>query len=200
MLSGIMFLASCGISSGGTIGNFLYNLETLGFFSYVLPFLMIFAIVFAILEKIGFLGKNKGINFVLALAVALMALQFQFVSYFFAEIFPRLGVLLSILLVAIILLSLFLDFKKKGTKFAMGLIAFVGFIVIVLQSFSDAFPWSGNIFNGPFWWSIQPYLPEILTGIMLIVFFIIITKGPAKEKFKDKYLKIADKHSSDDED
>ena len=111
MLSGIMFLASYGISSGGTIGNFLYNLETLGFFSYVLPFLMIFAIVFAILEKIGFLGKNKGINFVLALAVALMALQFQFVSYFFAEIFPRLGVLLSILLVAIILLSLFLDFK-----------------------------------------------------------------------------------------
>jgi len=199
MLIGIISLASYGISSGGAVGNLLFRLEDLGFFAYVLPFLMIFAIIFAILEKIGFLGKNKGINFVLALAVALMALQFQFVSYFFAEIFPRLGVLLSILLVAIILLSLFLDFKKKGTKFALGLIAFVGFVVIVLQSFSEAFPWSGNIFNGPFWWSIEPYLPEILTGIMVIVFFIIITKGPSKEKFKDKYLKVANKYSTDED-
>ncbi len=173
-------LASYGlVNGGGAVGNLLYQLENMGFFDYVLPFLMIFAIVFAILEKIGFLGDKKAINVILALAVALMALQFQFVSYFFSEIFPRLGVLLSIILVAIILLSLFLDFESPTVKVVIGGLMFIGFIVIVLQSFSSAFPWSGDILNGPFWWWLQDNLSIVIVVAIVVGGFIAMVKGPS---------------------
>ena len=175
---GVVFLATYGISSGGAVGNLLYQMENIGFFSYVLPFLMIFAIVFAILDKIKFLGDNRAINTLLALAVGFMSLQFQFVSYFFAEIFPRMGVLLSIILVAIILLSLFLDFNNKTVKVVIGGLTFVGFIIILLQSFSDAFPWGGNLFGGPFWWWLQSSLYWLLPTAIVIGFIIAIVKGP----------------------
>ena len=188
----MMFLATYGISSGGAFGNLLYQLENLGFFSYVLPFLMIFAIVFAILEKVQFLGTNKMVNVILSLAVSLMALQFQFVSYFFAEIFPRMGVLLSIILVLIILLGLFFNFKKKGTKLFVGILTFVGFIIILLQSFSDAFPWSADIFNGPVWWWAQNNLGTILTFVLLLGVLIGIPLAGREKTNKNPKFTLTD--------
>ena len=188
----MIFLATYGISSGGAFGNLLYQLETLGFFSYVLPFLMIFAIVFAILEKVQFLGTNKMVNVILSLAVSLMALQFQFVSYFFAEIFPRMGVLLSVILVSMILLGLFFDFKKKGTKLVVGGLTFVGFVVILLQSFSEAFPWSADIFSGPAWWWIQNNAGTIFTFVLLFGVLIGIPMAGRNKPPKPKKFALTD--------
>ncbi len=182
MIGGLIVLDSFGIVGGGTVGNLLYQLQNMGVFSYVLPFLMIFAIIFAILEKTNFIGSNRGIKVILSLAVALMSLQFNFVSYFFAEIFPRMGVLLSIILVAIILLSLFLDFDNKIVKVVIGGLVFIGFLVIVYQSFSDVFPW-GSLTSGPFWWWLQDNLSWIIV-IALVVggIFAVIGKGDKKGK------------------
>ncbi|PJE81407.1 hypothetical protein COU58_02910 [Candidatus Pacearchaeota archaeon CG10_big_fil_rev_8_21_14_0_10_32_42] len=175
MIEGLISLASYGIVGGGTVGNFLYQLETMGVFSYVLPFLMIFALIYAILSKSGFLGKNNAVNVVLSLAVSLMALQFNFVSYFFAEIFPRMGVMLSILLVAIILMSLFLDFNSKGAKWGFGVLAAIGIVVIVLQSFSESFGWGGgSLFDGPFWWMLQDNFAAIAIGVLVVGAIIAI--------------------------
>ena len=69
MMIGVINLVSYGISSGGAVGNLLYQLETMGVFEYVLPFLMIFALVYAILNKAKFLGNNNAVNVVLSLAV-----------------------------------------------------------------------------------------------------------------------------------
>jgi len=179
MLTGIISLATYGILSGGAIGNLLFQLENLGFFAYVLPFMVIFAIIYAILSKAKFLGDNNAINVILSLAVALMALQFQFVSYFFSEIFPRLGVVLSILLVFIILMSLFVDFNGKAAKVGFGIFAGIAGIVIVLQSFSESFGWgSWDLFNSPFWWDLENNLPLIFVIILVIGGLIaIIFKG-----------------------
>ena len=199
MVGGMITLASYGFFGGTAVGNFLSNLETVGFFSYVLPFMMIFAIVYAILSKSHLLGNKDGVNIILSLAVSLMALQFNFVSYFFSEIFPRMGILLSVILVAIILLSLFLDFDKKGTKFIIGFIAFVGFILILFQSFGDAFGFGfyyGFPFNGAFGWWLQQNLPWIF--VVIFVFAGIawsISKG--KKDGPKKKLNLADLFSSD---
>ena len=70
----------------------------MGVFSYVIPFLLIFAVVFAILKKTGMLssrsadGKgddNNGILAIISVAIGLLALQFDFVAEFFSIIFPR---------------------------------------------------------------------------------------------------------------
>ena len=86
MLRGLI-LASFSFE-GGTIGDFLSVWEQAGFFSYLLPFLLIFALVFGILTQIQLFRENKAINAIIALVVGLISLQFPMVPQFFSEIFP----------------------------------------------------------------------------------------------------------------
>src|SRR3989338_10579622 len=112
MISGLFF--QIGGFYGGSIGNMLLSWEQAGFFSYVLPFLLIFAIVFGILTKIKLFGaENKGLNAVVAIVVGLLSLQFSFVPIFFSEIFPRMGIGLSVILAVFILVGLFLPSRSE---------------------------------------------------------------------------------------
>ena len=90
-----------------------------GFFSYVLPFLIIFAVTFGILQKSKIFGdeeKVKGINAILALAIGLVSLQFGFVKTFFESIFPLFGIGISILLVVLIFVGLFFSGEIKDAN------------------------------------------------------------------------------------
>jgi hypothetical protein len=179
MIEGFIGLASYGLGTGGDIGNALFQLEQMGVFAYLLPFLLIFALVYGILTKTTILGNNKGINVVLAIAIGLMALQFNFVSYFFAEIFPRLGVGLAILLVMAVLLGAFVDFDShswaKWIFFGVGALIV---LIIVFQSLGNSFGFGGTWFNFGFggigYW-LQNALPWILVvGISAFLIYRIV--------------------------
>ena len=188
MLEGFINLASYGLGSGGTLGNMLFSWEQAGVFSYALPFLLIFAMLFAILEKTSLFGKNKPINVILSVSIALMALQFNFVSYFFAEIFPRMGVLLSIILVGMILMGLFFKFEDEKGKSTLtakifGGIVVLGIIIIVYQSFSGqfGFGWGlGSAWGLTFWF--QQFGSAILGAIVIVGLLIwaIVASKPAR--------------------
>ena len=185
------FVSNVGLGSGGTIGNILFQLQQNGVFSYLLPFLVIFMVLFGILEKIN-IFKNKGVHTVLSLAVALMALQFNFVSYFFAQIFPRMGVLLSIILVVLVLVGMFWNFDKSRTaRFWMGAIMVIGVVVIVFQSFGSSFLF-GAIGSG---WAISFWLQQNLGGVLTFVFLVggilavVMSGKKSKEKISDEQKK-----------
>lgn len=113
---------------GYSIGDVLNRWADLGVFAYVLPFLMIFALVYGIITKTKILGDNKGVNATIALAVGLLALQFDYVSGFYASIFPYAGMGLAVLLVGLILMGLIAP--EQGAKaqwiwFGLGLIIFL---------------------------------------------------------------------------
>lgn len=173
----INFLASYGFFGGGTFGNLFASLQQSGFFDYVLPFLLIFAIVYAILMKTSLFGsENKAINAVISLAVGLMALQFPLVPRFFAEIFPQLGVGLAIILLAVILLSVFSG--EVGSQKAQNVvnwvifgIAAIVFLVVVFNSL-DLATWG---FGGGFLYRINWTSVIIVAGV--IGAFIAIVKS-----------------------
>ncbi|MEI6731162.1 MAG: hypothetical protein WCK90_00625 [archaeon] len=123
------------------IGTILSQWESVGVFSYVLPFLLIFAVVFGILTTTNILGKEKPVHVIVALVIGLMALQLNFVQLFFREVFPRLGIGISVLLVLMILAGLFIpDDERRYWGWGLGAVAVVIFIVIITQSF-DAAGW-----------------------------------------------------------
>lgn len=130
--------------------DLLNQLDQLGFFEYVLPFLLIFAVVYAILTKIEIFKQNKGASVVAALAIGLLALQLNFVPAFFKSVFPKFGIGLAVLLIALILGGAFImDITGKGKEahkwifFGLGMLIF---LIVVLTSFSD---WR---FTGTGWW------------------------------------------------
>ena len=137
-----IFLQTTPFLSGG-IGDFLNNLASLGFFNYALPFLIIFALVFGILTKMNmFRDSTRAVSAIIALAVSLMALQFNIVPQFFSQIFPSLGIGLSIVLIILIIIGFFSDPDKPWIKATFFIIAIIiALVVIVSSSGIDVWGW-----------------------------------------------------------
>lgn len=168
----------------GRIGDFLQELAYQDVFYYVLPFLLIFGIVYAILARIEIFGENKGVNLVISVSIALLSIVvpgssgYPFVPEFFREIFPRMGVALAVLIAGLILFGAFVKWEDKGALpwifFGLGVGAF---IIVVLSSFSS-YTWLDS------WWWYE-YSPLIILGIIVIaaiVFIVVTTKGKAKSE------------------
>jgi len=163
-------------SGGGAIGDLLSQWEQLGFFSYLLPFLLIFALIFGILTQVKLFKENKAINAIIALVVGLMALQFDFVPRFFSEIFPRVGIGLAIILVILILAGLFIDPDKPGIMYTLLGVGVV-IVAIVLIKTAGALGWSTGT-----WW--QESWPTIIGIILFLVIIAVIVGASSKKEIK----------------
>jgi len=155
---------------GTTIGDILYAWADFGVFAYLLPFLMIFAIVYGILSKTGLLGKNKGVDATIALAVGLLALQSGYVTNFYAMIFPYTGMAIAVLLVALILMGLTAG-DIEWTKYVWFGIGVVSFIFVLLYSFSD---WAWYGMGG---YGFVESMPAIVALLLLLGVMALIIWG-----------------------
>ncbi|MCK9568309.1 hypothetical protein M0R72_05150 [Candidatus Pacearchaeota archaeon] len=197
MFKEMIFLQTGTLFSGGQIGTLLTEWEQAGVFDYMLPFLLIFALVFGLLSKVNIFGggqdanKGKGINAIIAVAVALMALQFGVVSDFFAEIFPRMGVALSIILVLLVVGGLFIPTNKENNWFlvVLSVIVFIIIATVVFNSM-DALGWLSNI---PWLENIWNQYGSIIIFVAVIIAVIVVAtreKNPAKPKMENALSKL----------
>ena len=183
-----MFLASYGYFEGGAIGNILNMWEQVGIFSYAIPFLLIFALVFGILSRMNIFKKadnkpNTAISGIIALAVALMALQFPSVPMFFAELFPALGIGLAIILVVLIVSGLFIDPDNKGWMIGLMVVS----VVVVIGVLLSASRGMGFVFGT--WWSYNwPTIVGILIFIGLIVAIIAASNPTSRDPVANNLL------------
>lgn len=133
------------------VGSVLMQWQSAGIFDYVLPFLLVFVLIFAILEKSKVLGEQKGINVTIAVVIGFLSLRLDIVPQLFSEFFPRLGVGIAVLLVLLILVGMFmkLDDPNKNTWpfWVMLTVGFIIFLVIVVQSF-ERFAWFSSVSFG----------------------------------------------------
>ena len=160
---------------GGTFGELLFQMEQAGFFSYVLPFLLIFALVFGILTRTQIFKDNKAINGVIALVVGLLSLQFDFVPIFFSEIFPRLGIGLIIILALLILAGLFFDPKNKLINYSLLAVGVIIFLVVLIQTFG----WVGWS-SGFIWYANWPTIIMVIV-VLGVVALVFNSLGPKKK-------------------
>jgi uncharacterized membrane protein len=194
MLKELFMVYGSGYFGGGAIETLFAKWQQAGIFSYVLPFILIYALVFGILMKVNLFSikkgeksePNKGINAMIALAVSLMSLQFDFVPFFFAEIFPRLGVGIAIILVLIVVAGLFIKPTKEMGNFLM-IVSLVIVVVIIYQSLSS-FGWSFSTFGGGWivWNNIWPIL--VFAGIIIAI--VASTKTNTSEDKKSIVEKL----------
>jgi hypothetical protein len=176
MLEGITILAFYGSFGGGQIGDFLNSFQQAGFFTYVLPFLILFSIVFAILTQTKIFKDAKGINAVIALAVALMALQFNVVSDFFSEVFPRVGVGLAILFIVLIFVGMFFSPKNNAMMWTILGVGVLIAAVIFIQS-AGSLGWSSA-----YWWYDNW---EFIVGVIGFIIVLAIVVGSSSDSKSD---------------
>jgi len=108
------------------------------FMEYILPFLLVFTLVFAVLDKTKLLGEGKRqINAIISLVIGLILLAFPAPRDIIVKLIPFLAVVLVILFVFMLLYG-FLAGKKegdvlnKGLKIALGIIVGLSLIVAIL--------------------------------------------------------------------
>jgi hypothetical protein len=109
-----------------------------GVFSVLIPFVLIFAVVFAILERTKVLGEKPAINAIIAIAIGLLSLQMDLVrKLFYAQFFSNFGTGLIILLGLLILAGLFITTEEgieKAYKITGSIVAIIIFLTILLNS------------------------------------------------------------------
>lgn len=146
-----------------TITDILNQWQQYGVFSYLFPFLIIFAVVFAILQKSKILGdpatsKNvTAINAVVAIAVGFLSLLNDSVSTFFATLFPKFGIALAVFLVLLILLGFM---NKQGEASWVGWVLGIGVLIWAWSQWEDVFSTS---------FDIKQFFQDYFWGIILIV-------------------------------
>jgi len=169
MLEGLVNMAWASVYSGGAIGDLLYQWEQMGVFAFVLPFLLIFAVVYGILSRTK-IFDSQPVNAIISIVVGLMALQFEMVSLFFAEIFPRLGVGLSIILVILITLGMFIPTNKDWVKYVLLAVTVIIAGIIIGKSLG-VFGWT----TGGFW--SDNWVSMVTVLIVLLVIGAVVGGG-----------------------
>ena len=159
-----------------TVNDIFYQFQASGIFEFVLPFLLVFTIVFAVLEKTMLFGKDKNqepkknINVVVAIVIALIVInQFEIIDRLNLFI-PKVSLFIIIAVMFLVLIGLFGAKVEDGfSGITLFLFAVASLLIIywalVPSSSSDFF--TGSDFG--YW--IQD---NIGTLLVLVIIGIII--------------------------
>ena len=172
------------------IGTVIAQWQTAGIYDYLLPFLLIFAIVFGILTTTKVLGDQRGIGVLIAIIIGLMAIGYNYssgfpFSDFLKELFPRLGIGLAVLLTLLILIGLFVsENDREYWLWGLGAIAVIIAIVVVTNSFERFGFGSGNY---------ESYVGWIIGAVLLLGLIIAVgasgNKSESEKEAKIEHLK-----------
>ncbi|MEM4641271.1 MAG: hypothetical protein QXW65_02015 [Candidatus Pacearchaeota archaeon] len=118
---------------GGPMEQMIMQWAQMGVFTVLLPFVLVFAIVFAILEKVKLLN-NTGVHVIISLAVAFFTIANQYVVSLFTPLFSHLGLGVAILICLVVLLGLAIKPEENTWKIIFSVMGVILFIVILART------------------------------------------------------------------
>jgi hypothetical protein len=156
--------------------------QAIGIFDVMLPFILIFAIIFAILQKTKILSGRKGIDAIVAMAIGFIAIVNPYVSQLMKVLLENTVVAVLIIVAVMLLLGLVWGAKKPPVWNYLG--AFIGLAVFVwvLGRVADYYQmyYPGTVIFSSIWW--QGNLPWIIPLLIIVIFaIVVITSGGEKK-------------------
>jgi len=150
------------------------------FTNIILPFLLIFTVVFAILEKTSILGKDKRqINAIVAFVFGLVSIGVPAAVGVISKVIPIIAVIIVILLAWMLVFGFIGGTTKEGAlpgglQTAFGIILGIAIVVTILWAtgaleFVKAQVWSGTAFT-----------TFIIVAFIIAVISIVLSGKPEK--------------------
>ncbi len=159
---------------------------------FVTVFLVIYAIVFLVLERIKFLKDNRGARLMLALAVAYFTASSAFATILISKLFPHLG-MVTVALLMFLIIGGVLSKDEEGfynvggwLRLLIALGAIGAVIIFTWISVAGEISLKGLAIpeiTGIDWGSL------IMFGIFIFVIILIFVSGPKEKKGKESFLK-----------
>lgn len=120
--------------------DYILYLQQIGFYDVFLPFLLVFAIVFAVLEKTKIFGERGRVNLIIALVIALLLVVQRDIVNTINTFLPSVSLILVIVLAFLLVLTMVAgkEFKGLGGS-AMG-VAVIAIIIALALALSPRLP------------------------------------------------------------
>src|SRR3989338_7791589 len=167
------------------LGDSIDYLVNLGVYDVLLPFLLVFAIIFAILEKTKILGDDKrSINAIVAIVVGLLLVVQKGIVATINLFLPRISLIIVVVLMGLLVISMIAGKEFRGLKGGVLGIAIIVIIIAVILALTT--PATG----GNDWLSPADKQVLLSVGIPILILLLVIgvvTAEPKKEK--KNYLK-----------
>lgn len=172
----------------------LYDLvgywQQLGVYDVILPFLLVFTITFALLQKLKLFGeKSKKVDVVLALVFGFLFLQNPYLISLTQRFLPNISFFMIIFLMLLLLIGIWKGDAYKGISGAAVTLAFFGSLAAVLISLtSDLFMFgpTGGLLD--FYYSIDPSTRALLWFVLIVVGLIaLVTYGDGDKSPRETY-------------
>jgi len=159
-------------------GDLFYQLQGSGVYEYILPFLLIFAITFAILEKTQILGTGKkNINVIVSVVIGLIFVtQFSLV-YTLNSFLPKISLYIVVAVMAMILFGIFGAKVHEGLG-GIGLV--IAAVISLIAIYWGLSPSLG--FQLPYW--VQYNWDVIIAILIIIIVIALVTGGSGRDKVK----------------
>lgn len=141
--------------------------QQFGVFTVLLPLILVFAIVFAILEKINILN-NRGVHLVIALAIGFFTVSNPYISQFFLPLFSNLAIGIAIVLVLIILIGIAIKPDDKAGRWIFGIVGGIIFLVVLGRT---------GMFKMMFGENVGYWISMNSSWLVLIIFIALIAVG-----------------------
>lgn len=173
------------------LGNAIDFMQDFGFFDVILPFLLVFTIIFGILEKTRIFGEEKigdksypkkNLNSMVAFVIAFFVLAAKQVVTSLQLSLPYVALVLVILLSFMMLAGSFMGdktFSFENSKWVvfLTLVSFIAVLLIFLNSFGWFHPIVAFFGANP----STVLIPTLLVGVVIGTIIYVVGSGPAKE-------------------
>jgi len=179
-------------------GSVIDFLQKLGFFDVILPFLLVFTIVFGILEKTRIFGvekidnkeyPRKSINSMVAFAIGFFTVAAKQVVTSLQVSLPNVALVLIIVVCFLMLAGSFMGdkpFSLEGRKGWVGFLTVVMFLAVILI-FLNSFGWLTPITEFFAANKNTVLMPIIFLAVIVgSIFFVISSGGKPAEKKEEK--------------
>ena len=157
-----------------SLNSFLSGLETFGWYDVALPFVLVWVIVFAVLEKVEIFGEGKkSINMIISLVAAFLFIRNAALIEIMNRLLPKFSILLIVLVLFLALVGLF-GAKAKWKGLPMLLVFIIAGVSIWWAVASSTYG-----YWVPFWARISPETrgPFIVTIIIVIIAILLWISG-----------------------
>lgn len=157
-------------------------LEEYGFYDVVFPFILVFTIIFATLQKIRIFGEHsRRYNALIAFVIALMFVAATKLVDALNQYLPIVGLVLALFLGLMLILGIFGVKEGSGTQKLGWILA--GFVALVVGA--SYLPEIGDIFG--FLEPLKDYTPLIIMGVVVIGIILWVSKeGGSKPSSSSK--------------
>ena len=165
----------------------LYLLDQMGFTDVFLPFILIFTIIFAVLQKIELFGagKSRKFNSIISLALAIgVVIPHSLNKYppgtdvvqILNTALPNVSLFVVAIVFLLVVVGMFGGKTNWNNSWAGGIVTFIA-VAVLIFIFGNAAGWWES--TGVYYWLSDPNIQAML--IVLIVFWLIVS-AITKEK------------------